>query len=97
MQANPFFFHTYIMSKKKISPRYVCKEFPKIWTKVNTLLQLLAHVGIRKLPYLQIQTIQTMNFNAYYNISFNKPRQKLDMFDNNNNIYIYIIIEWNFH
>ena len=38
-------------------------------------------VGSRKLPYLQIKTIQTMNFNPYYKISFNKPRQKLDMFD----------------
>ena len=44
-------------------------------------------VGSRKLPYLQIKTIQTMNFNPYYKISFNKPRQKLDMFDNN--IYNY--------
>ena len=38
-------------------------------------------VGSRKLPYLQIKTIQTMNFNPYYKISFNKPRQKLGMFD----------------
>ena len=28
-----------------------------------------------------------MNFNPYYKISFNKPRQTLDMFDNN--IYNY--------